>query len=398
MSSSTDTASSLPHFKEAPAPFRIGIDGRELLADQVTGIGRYLRNFLNNAVPANPDVSFIVYGNQHTCLNMEAPNLKLETIPERLVFWWDQAVLGRCTFRDTLDVFLSPYDKAPAITSCPLVMTVHDLIFFEISYKGWLGKHLYNAAYRLIRGPVIRRADRVITDSQYSRRDLVEKLGVDNDRIRPILIGISPAYHPITDPDQIAKLRSHYQLMNPYILYVGNFNPHKNVRALVSGFAGLPDAIRSKHTLALCGRKSSFRDQIEKACSSLGIDKQVKFIDFVEESDMPVLYSEATVFAFPSLYEGFGLPPLEAMACGTPVVSSGATSLSEVVADAGIVIDATHPEEIEAALTRVLTDEILRNDLIAAGIARAKEYSQETAASLVMDVLREAAESRTSNV
>ena len=372
---------------------RIGIDGRELLSDQLTGIGRYLRNFLEIAVLTYPEHQFIIYGNQHTAFDLEAPNLELRIVTERFTFWWDQVVLGRLIRNGRLDVFLSPYNKGPYFASCPVVLTVHDLIYLEISDRGPIGKYVYNTTYKAVRGPNIRSASRIITDSQYSKRDIVQKLGVPPDKVYSIPIAISPAYRPIRDASQIEDFTTKHGISHPYILYVGNFKPHKNVGCLVEAFADLPEDLKAAYQLALCGRRDRFRDEIQRTAEGLGLGDRVIFLDFVADSEMPLLYSAADVFAFPSLYEGYGLPPLEAMACGTPVVSSGSTSLQEVVGSGGMIVDARHPEEMRQALESVLTQDEHRRALVEAGLRHVKAFTMESAAEQVLNTLKEAADS-----
>ncbi|MCZ6635595.1 MAG: glycosyltransferase family 1 protein, partial [bacterium] len=283
-------------------PLTIGIDGRELYPDLPTGIGRYLRNFLDAAVPAYPDCRFIVYGNQHTALDLQAPNLSLKIIPETLTFWWDQITLARALRQDNADVLLSPYEKGPYVAPCPVVLTVYDLLFYDISDRGPFGTWIYNAAHRILRGPLIRRAARVITDSLYSKHDIVQKLNVPEQNIRPVPIGIPDSYRPVRDQARIEAFKKAHDIKLPYLLYVGNFKPHKNVPRLLEAYAGLPEALRSDHLLVLCGRKDHHREAVQAQAQKLGLTPHLRFLDFVDDADMPVLYSGARLFTFPSLY------------------------------------------------------------------------------------------------
>lgn len=377
-----------------PDKFRIGIDGRELLPDLVTGIARYLRNFLGFAVPAHPEHRFTIYSNRPVHLDLQAPNLHCRILPERLTLWWDQVLLARLARKDRLDVFLSPYDKGPLFAPCPVVLTVHDLLFLAISDRGALSRFLYNAVYVGTRRLAFRKAACIITDSEYSREDIVRRLGVPPERISAIPIGISDAYRPVRDPAKIGAFKARYGIAGPYILYVGNFKPHKNVKTLLRAYAALPESLRSTRRLILCGRKDAFRDEVQREAQTLNLNGRVLFLDFVEEADMPLLYAGAELFAFPSLYEGFGLPPLEAMACGTPVVSSRATSLPEVVGNAGILVDARRPEDLRRGIETLLTRPDRRQSLARAGLRRARAFTLEQAAEKIVPILEEAARRR----
>lgn len=368
---------------------RIGIDGRELLPDKLTGIGRYLGNFLSFALPTRPDYRFIVYGNQHTRFDLTAPNLTFRMLPERNTLWWDQVVLARCARQDQLSVFFSPYDKAPLITPCPVVLTVHDLTFLVISERRGIRKLLYNTAYMALRAPIARRATRIITDSDYSKSDIVNRLRIPKDRVAAVPIGVPASYHPILDKSQIDAFRTRYGLSRSYILYVGNFKPHKNVDRLLEAYACLPEKLKSVYQLVLCGRQDRFRNEIEATASRFGLKPLL--LDFVTERDMPLLYSAAELLVFPSLYEGFGLPPLEAMACGTPVISSNATSLPEVVGDGGILVDARSAPEIRQAIERFFSQSNLRQLYIEAGLRRARLFSFQNTCKKLLSALEEVA-------
>lgn len=368
-------------------PLRIGVDGRELLAQNVTGIGRYLRNFLTSGVREKSPHTFIVYGNQHTSTDFSGSNVEVRIIPERLTLWWDQALLSKAVRMDRLDVFFSPYDKGPFYIPCPLILTVHDLLFTVVSDRGGLERSLYTWAYIGYRKWMAERAALVITVSEHSKRDIVSIFKIPEDKIRVIPNGISEYYRPIRDQSLVENIQQRYGIARSYILYVGNFRPHKNVRWLIEAYRELPDFLKEQYQLVLCGRRDKFRVELEAYVRHLQIEKNTLFIDFVPERDMPVLYSGAKVFVFPSFYEGFGLPPLEAMACGTPVISSDATSLPEVVGDAGVLIDPRHPDRLAETITAVLTDENLREELSLKGLRRSKMFSVDKTSRRLLRVI-----------
>ena len=237
---------------------RIGVDGRELLPGLTTGIGRYLRNFLTFAVHGHPEHQFFVYGNQPLALTVKAPNLHHRIVPEYLTSWWDQVVLVRQARKDALDVLLSPYDKGPLFAPFPVVLTIHDLLFLAISERGPFGKFFYNGIYLITRRLFVRRAMRIITDSEYSKKDIVTRLGVPQKMISHVPIGVSTSYHP----DQPASDLKAFEIRNginlPYILYVGNFKPHKNVKTLLQAYATLPDTLDPPTNSSCAGDETAF--------------------------------------------------------------------------------------------------------------------------------------------
>lgn len=366
---------------------RIGIDGRELAKRNITGIARYLRNFLISDAREKSPHTFIIYGNQHTSVDLSGANVEVKVITERLTPWWDQVVLSKCARTDHLDLFFSPYDKGPLFLPCPLVLTVHDLLFTVIPDRRGMGGFLYYRAYIETRKLMAKRADLIITVSEHSKRDIVRLFGVRESKIKVVPNGVPDKYHHTQDRSTIERTRRKYGIPGDYILYVGNFKPHKNVRCLVEAYNGLSDLLKDTYYLVLCGRRDRFRDEIEAWVKNLGLERRVIFVDFVSEDDMPNLYSGAEVFVFPSLYEGFGLPPLEAMACGTPVICSNRTSLPEIVGDAGVLVDASRPEPLTEAIDRILTDREFRDDLGLKGLHRSRQFSVEVVSKRLLEVI-----------
>lgn len=367
---------------------RIGMDVREFSTGTMTGIGRYLWNFLTYVRTYEPEHQIVLYGNQWTCFPISGPRVRWRVIPERITAWWDQVSLAYAVERDGIEVFFSPYVKGPVRVMCPLVTTIHDLLFLVYpEYATWKVV-LKNAAFVQMARRVVRRADRVIVLSDYSWKEARALLGTSGDRMEVIPNAVDDVYRPVQEDRVLQRVQRRYGVRSPYILYVGNFKPHKNVQALIRAFAALPVSMQREYMLVLAGsdQVSSYRD----LCRSLRVEDYVAFTGFVADEDLPVLYSGATLFVFPSLYEGFGLPPLEAMACGTPVLCSDRTSLPEVVGNAAVLFD---PEDIEGLSKRIaalLASEERRSDLIGRGIERAHCFRVEEIGRRQLDLLKRA--------
>lgn len=353
---------------------RIGIDIRELERGKMTGIGRYLRNFIAYASAARPDHRFFLYGNQHTDPAVEGENIEVRIRQEGMTLWWDQVVLPQLANQDRVEVFLSPYIKGPVRVECPLAITIHDLLFLVFpEYAGWRSGPK-NFMFRWMATRIGRRADLILTDSQYSARDIERLLRLDPGKVQVLPIGLDESYRPVADPVWVEETLGRYGIEKPYIFYLGNFKPHKNVEGLLRAFASLDDELRARYELVLGGKADIWVEERRQRAEELGIEGRVRFIGMVAEEDMPALYGGAELFVFPSLYEGFGLPPLEAMACGTPVVVADRTSVPEVVGDAGILIDALDHDALSGAMSGLLRDEEERSRLAAKGLAQAKGF------------------------
>lgn len=348
---------------------RIGIDIRELERGRQTGIGRFVRDFIRYASLARPHHRFFLYGNQRTDPPAAGANVAVRLRPERLTLWWDQVVLPRLAGADRVEVFLSPYIKGPVGVRCPLVVTAHDLLFLALPPADWQ-QWLRNALFVQLARRVARRADLVLADSEHSRGDILRFLNPDPHKVRVLPLAVGEEYRPVRERDELERVWARYGVTSPYVLYVGNFKPHKNVQTLLRAFALLGEQ-QPRLQLVLAGRLDHWADERQRLAIELGIAARVRFTGAVAADDLPALYSGAGVFAFPSLYEGFGLPPLEAMSCGTPVVVGNCTSLPEVVGQAGVLVDPEDAVGLAAALGCILEDGQERRRLGELGLARA---------------------------
>jgi len=256
------------------------------------------------------------------------------------------------------------------------VITIHDLILYHRpDYHSTFKEY---ATYRQLMELSVQVADRIIAVSENTKRDLVENLGVSPEKVHVVYLGID--FNRFNTDDKLMNISSTYNIDSEYILYVGTNFPHKNLRNLVAAFEKLIRTKRLPHVLVLVG--SSFNSFERKALSGLAerLGGRLRLLGHVPDTDLPALYRNASLFVFPSLYEGFGIPPLEAMACGTPVVASNATSIPEVVGDAALVVDCTDVDELAEAMHRALTDKHLRQSLIKAGFERARTFRWENTA------------------
>jgi glycosyltransferase involved in cell wall biosynthesis len=290
-------------------------------------------------------------------------------------------VLPRALRLDAVDVLLSPYYKRPLRAPCPVVVTIHDLFF--IGYPG-RRRPLYDRVMTALARVYARGAAAVVTDSEHSRRAIVTRLGLPAERVAAIPVGLGREFTPT--PPSVAQ-RDRYSLGPRYALYVGNFLPHKNLPRLLRAWAALPPSIRGTHRLVLAGGDHGRRPALQALARELGVTASVGFPGLVADADLPAVYGGAAALVMPSLEEGFGLPALEAMACGAPVIASRRGALPEVVGDAGVLVDPDRDDALAAALTRVLASETVRADLSRRGLARAAGFTVERTAGRVIDLL-----------
>ena len=263
----------------------------------------------------------------------------------------------------------------------PFIITVHDLVrcCFNLDLETVSEKILLNLDTRYIK-----RASHIIAISENTKSDLVNYLKIPEKKISVIYNGVD---HNIFKPYNVKLLDQ------PYILYVGSERRRKNLVGLFEAFATLKSGFPELKLVKVGGpgRSEQFRSHTMKKLSSLGITEDVIFIDYISELDLAHYYSSAALLAYPSLYEGFGLPPLEAMACGCPVVTSNTSSLSEVVGEAGIMVNPYDTPSLVQAMRRVLTDKELRDNMVKAGLEQSKKFSWEKTAELTMQVYKKVA-------
>ncbi|HEX6730127.1 MAG TPA: glycosyltransferase family 1 protein [Pyrinomonadaceae bacterium] len=274
---------------------------------------------------------------------------------------------------------------APPFCPCPVVVSVHDLSFEHLP-------HTFNrrsrTQLRLTVRHSVRRAARILTLSEHTKQDIVQTYGVDTSRIDAIPLAAAPHFSPVTDTKELQRVRHTYGIESNYILYVGSIQPRKNLARLVNAYA----LLRRKYQagglpkLVLAGKCAWLYDETLRALHETGLNDSVILTGYVPESDLPALYSGALCFVYPSYFEGFGLPPLEAMQCGVPVIIGNKTSLPEVVGDAGLLVDPFDVEALAAAIEDLINNSVLRSQLRVKGLARAGMFDWKETARRTLEV------------
>jgi glycosyltransferase involved in cell wall biosynthesis len=296
---------------------------------------------------------------------------------------WEQTILPALAAR--LDVLHCPVNVLPLFTTCPSVLTIHDLTFLRYPERFKPERQRYLAALTKLSA---KRARRIMADSANTKADVAELLNVPPERIDVVYPGLDAAFHPFQARD-IAEFRRRKGLPDELILYVGTLEPRKNVDMLIRAYALLPAGSRRRWPLVVAGGKGWMFDEIFAEVERNNLVDQVIFPGYVDTEELASWYAAASVFVYPSLYEGFGLPALEAMACGTPVVVSNAASLPEVVGDAGAQVDPDRPDELAETLAEVLQSKDKREQMATAGLARAASFTWEKSADQIMRIYRQ---------
>jgi glycosyltransferase involved in cell wall biosynthesis len=353
---------------------RIGLDIRELQDGRYTGIGRYLRQLLSMVEQDSHSFEWYLYGNQSTRFSSIHPDIRVRILEERNTFYWDQVILPRALASDGVDVVVSPYFKAPWWSSSRLVLIVNDLIPLTV-----IGPHetprqkLQRFYYRWGLGRSLNQACRVLTISQRTKSDLMTMFGTPKDKMDVWTLAVDPMFQK--NQKDIELIRNRYKIKGRYILCNAHFKPHKNVEVLVRAYEQLSSVLKENVQLVLTARRDDQYLRIQQLVERLSLSSHVVFTGSVSESELVGLYSAADVFVYPSRYEGFGLPVIEAMSCGCPVVTTTSSALPEVAGDAALLFDSDDSKMLTGHLTTVLTDTDVSSELTAKGLQRAGYFS-----------------------
>jgi glycosyltransferase involved in cell wall biosynthesis len=371
---------------------RIGIDGK-VMSSCAGGIGtsamNLVRSCIHGAATTHPQVEFVIFSGPQTCLDgLQGSNWRVDTRFRgvessllRLLFYIPKGLKAQ-----HIDVFHG-FDHlgVPLFTKVGrYVATIHDMI--PLILPQWVTrKHrlVVTAAYRRL----VRQADRVITPSEATKADVVHHLGINPERIAVIPWGCEERFQPTGDHERFGAVQRRYRLPTRYLLFVGTLEPRKNLTALLHAYAKLRAAGHDEDLkLVVAGRTGWLYREIFTAVKALGLQKEVIFTGFVDDEDLPHLYRGAQLFVFPSLYEGFGLPILEAMASGVPVVTSRAASMPEVAGEAAMLVDPHDVQAIADGMRQVLYKDGLRDVLIQKGLARARHFTWESVAQKTLEL------------
>jgi len=372
---------------------KIGIDCR-LYSPKFTGIGRYVFEFLKYLAELDTKNEYVLFFNQPEYDSYNVPNerwqKKLVNIPHYSLA--EQWKYSRILKAEKLDLMYFPHFNAPVLYKEPFVATIHDLTLHYYPYKEYQPhwsplKQLKIWAYRFIMGRTVRNSQHLIAVSGNTKYDLLKEYNLSDSKISVILEGV-PENFQKSSPHEIEAVRNKYQISKLYLLYTGVWRSHKNLLNLIRAFHLLIKQGKDIQ-LVLTGKKDPAYPEIPSLIKALELDKRVITTGFVSEEELIALNSDAHIFVFPSLYEGFGLPPLEAMQFGVPVACSKVSSLPQVCGDAALYFDPHDIHEMSQTMLKLLDDDQLRADLIAKGTENLKRFSWKKMTREIIDIFNE---------
>ena len=344
------------------------------------GVGHYTKNLTRELLSYNTnsrELIFIIKERIKINLKRKRNNI-IRFCNAIMHLFWEQLAIPVFLRKNGINLFHSPAFVCPLIKICPTIITIHDM-----AYLLYPGKFV-NAYRRYLKFWVplcVKVADKVITDSFCSKRDIIRLLKIPEEKIEVVYLGKDSSFKQITDKALIDEFCIKHGIKKKFILHVGTLEPRKNITGLIKAYSIFKkENNECDFNLVIAGEKGWMYSSIFALVEKLKLENSVTFIGYIEDGELPILYNAAKVFVYPSLYEGFGLPVLEAMACGIPVITSNTSSLPEIVGDAGIMVDPRDSAALAAAIQKVILDNDLREEMIRKGLKKAENFSWEKTA------------------
>jgi len=355
---------------------KIGIDGRAAKWYRGTGIGTYtyrLLSALNSLQKANEYLLFMPKSSN--CDILFSDNFHIKNISEgNKNNFWDEVNIPNILVDKDMELYHVPQNGVglPQEKTLPFVITLHDIIPYKMPETvGDTYLRIFNEEMP----DIVKRCDGIITVSEYSKNDIANYFNFPKGKIYVTHLAAEDIYYPIDKEKANIIIKNQYGITGDYILYVGGFSPRKNIVGLIEAFSKLVTKYKEDIKLVIAGKQGKSYSIYKKRAIDLGLEDKVLFPGFIEVEHLPYLYNAAKLLAYPSFYEGFGLPPVEAMACGIPVITSNVTSIPEVLGDSAVFINPHDVDELYSSMYEVLCDEKLRDRLIIKGLVRSSELS-----------------------
>jgi len=326
----------------------------------------------------------------------ETPNFRIVELNGGFYPFWEQFALPRAAKNDGCEILHCTSNTAPVNTAIPVVVTLHDIIYLESSYpeilsgSGTTYQKFGNIYRRIVVPRIVKKSAAIITVSHFEKDRIGEFFGMKNDpKLRAVYNGVGTHFKPVIDADELSRVKAFYKLPDRFFFFLGNTDPKKNTKGTLKAYS---DFIRQTGSDVMFVMLDFDRSELEKLLDLIGdrslIDR-INLTGYVKNTDLPAIYSQCTLFLYPSLRESFGIPLLEAMACGAPVITSNTSSMPEIAGDAAFIVDPLHTEDITAAMIRLTNDEIARNELVKKGIPQAAKFSWRSMAEHVLAIYNE---------
>ena len=355
--------------------YKIGIDAR-MYGYAQTGIGNYIRHLLKYIFELDKENNYVIFLLPEEYDNFELPNERIRKIKVSAKWygWKEQLLFPIELYKENLDLMHFTHFNSPVLYFKKSIVTIHDVTpYFFPGHK--MKSVIRKIGFRTVFFSSVKKASKVIAVSENTKIDIVKHFKIKKNKIDVIYEGADSQFKVINNNQKITEIKKKYNITKPFIFYTGVWRNHKNLVGLVKAFGILKNKYKLNYQLVLGGKEDPYYPEVRKTWEKLGLKKEIIRTGFIKQEELPLFYNAAKLFIIPSFYEGFGLIGLEAMACGTPVVSSNKTSLPEVLGDAAIYFNPNNPEEMAEKMKLVLTDKKLYNELREKGFKQIRKYS-----------------------
>lgn len=364
---------------------KIAVDARGVNWYRGTGIGTYTDKILRYMIKNNSKNTYHIYWSGQNYEEFKKDNTKIIMASKKHHKFFEQLYFPDNLRKENVDIYHIPQNGIGISEkiSCKKVVTIHDLIPYilpETVGKGYLTKFLEEMP------KIISMADGIITVSECSKKDILKFFPIEESKVFVTPLAADDKYKPLDKNKCRDIIKETYNIDKPFILYIGGFSPRKNVKSLILAFSKIYKNLKEEYDLVILGANKDDGNSLKDLIKDIGIEPKVKFTGFVPEDLLPIFYNACRVFVYPSLYEGFGLPPLEAMSCGTPVITSDISSIPEVVADGGLLIDPFDTKSLSDSLEGLLNDKNKMVELSSKALQRASKFSWENTAKKTVEV------------
>jgi len=374
---------------------KIGIEAQRIFRKKKHGMDMVVLELIRNLqrIDTRNEYFIFVSPDEDNAVITETDNFRIVEIEGGFYPLWEQVALPLAARRYGCNILHCTSNTAPVVTSIPLVVTLHDIIYMESSFTKILGGsgsayQKFGNVYRKIVVPaILKKSRRTITVSEFERRRIGEFFNLGDDRrLQAVYNGVSSHFKPVTDKAELQRVREKYNLPERYFFFLGNTDPKKNTRGTLQAFSDFIKKTGKDIYLVMLDYEKS---ALEKLLADIGdplLIKHIVLTGYVSNTDLPAIYSQCELFLYTSLRESFGIPMLEAMACGAAVITSNTSSMPEVAGDAAIFADPFRPDQIVDAITMLMADDKLKTGLAEKGFLRASQFTWESMAKQVLDI------------
>lgn len=377
---------------------KIAIEGQRLFRRKKHGMDMVALELIRNLQLIDHENEYVIFvkPDEDDQVIQETPNFKIVKLDGGFYPLWEQIALPKAAASEGCDILHCTSNTAPIFSSIPVVDTLHDIIYMEHSYlkilqgSGTPYQKFGNVYRKLIVPRIVRKSRKIITVSHFEKNRIADFFGMKGDsRLTTVYNGVGEYFKPVTDRTELARVKEKYHLPERFFFFLGNTDPKKNTKGTLKAYADFVKQTNSEMQLLMLDYD---QNELKKILSEIGTPEligRIHLTGYVVNTDLPAIYSQCGVFLYPSLRESFGIPILEAMGCGVPVITSNTSSMPEIAGDAALIIDPYKPEEITAAMILLATDSTLRGSKIKLGYQQAALFSWKAMAENVLKIYQE---------